>query len=131
MIQVGTIVKVCDKTGIVLGQCIKVLGHTNKRIGCVGDLVIISVKHVNIARLRRLKIAKRKRFYRGTLHRGLIVRTRAQIMRSSSIHLRFDENSVIIVNRKVVPITNRVFGPILRELCMKFPSLGCTTRFMI
>lgn len=32
MIQVGSIVKVCDKTGVVLGTCIKVLGDSKKRI---------------------------------------------------------------------------------------------------
>jgi hypothetical protein len=36
-----------------------------------------------------------------------------------------------LVNKRVVPITNRVYGPILTELCRKWPSLGCITRYMI
>lgn len=32
MIQVGTILKVCDKTGVVLVQCIKVLGILKKEL---------------------------------------------------------------------------------------------------
>lgn len=33
--------------------------------------------------------------------------------------------------KKSIPISNRVYGPILRELCMSLPSLGCISRFMI
>jgi len=131
MIQVGTIVKVCDKTGVVLAQCIKVLGPTRKRIAFIGDILIVTVKRLNIDRFKRIKLSRRKRFVLGTLHRGLVIRSKEQFCRSSGIHYRFNENAVILVNRKVVPISNRIYGPILRELCMKFPSLGCTTRFMI
>jgi ribosomal protein L14 len=52
-------------------------------------------------------------------------------MRLAGIFVRFNENSVVLVNKRTVPISNRVFGPILRELCMRFPSLGCITRLLI
>ena len=131
MIQVGTIVKVSDKTGVVLGQCIKVLGPTRKRIAFIGDLVIVTVKRLNIDRFKRIKASRRKKFILGTLHRGLVVRSKEQFCRSPGLYYTFNENAVVLVNKKVVPISNRVYGPILRELCMKFPSLGCTSRFMI
>jgi large subunit ribosomal protein L14 len=44
MIQLGTLLKVADKTGVVLGQCIKVLGNGCKRIASIGDMILISVK---------------------------------------------------------------------------------------
>lgn len=44
MIQLGTVVKVTDKTGAVLAQCIKVLGSTGKRIAYVGDLIMVSIR---------------------------------------------------------------------------------------
>jgi ribosomal protein L14 len=44
MIQLGSLVKVADKTGVVLGQCIKVLGNSCKRIAYIGDIILISVK---------------------------------------------------------------------------------------
>jgi len=118
MIQVGTIVKVSDKTGVVLAQCIKVLGPTRKRIAFIGDLVIVTVKRLNIDRYKRIKSSRRKRFNIGTLHRGLVVRSKEQFCRSPGLHYRFNENAVVLVNKKVVPISNRVYGPILRELCM-------------
>ena len=44
MIQLGTILKVADKTGVVLGQCIKVLGNGCHKIAKLGDIILISVK---------------------------------------------------------------------------------------
>lgn len=44
MIQLGTIVKVCDKTGVVLGQCIKILGNRKNYIAKLTDMILISVK---------------------------------------------------------------------------------------
>lgn len=131
MIQVGTILKVCDKTGVSTVQCIKVLGPYKKRIAYIGDVIIVSVIHINSKKFQNMKLFKRKRFLKGTLHRGLIVRTLCNFKRTSQIFLRFNENSVVLVNKKVVPISNRVYGPILIELCRKLPSLGCITRFMI
>lgn len=45
--------------------------------------------------------------------------------------MRFDENAAVLVNKKTVPVSNRVYGPILKELCMKWPSLGCVSRCII
>lgn len=131
MIQVGTILKVCDKTGVSLVQCIKVLGPYKKRIAYIGDVVLVSVVHINPKKFVNMKLFKRKRFFKGTLHRGLIIRTKTNYMRANKIFIKFNENSVVLVNRKVVPISNRVYGPILVELCRRLPSLGCISRYMI
>lgn len=128
MIQLGTIVKVTDKTGAVLGQCIKVLGSSSKRIAFMGDMVLVTVKWINAKRFYQTKLRHQKRFGRGTIHRALIVRGRTNITRICGILVRFNENAVVFVTRSVVPVTNRVYGPILREFCMLWPSLGCVTR---
>jgi ribosomal protein L14 len=44
MIQVCSLVKVVDKTGVVLGICIKVLGSAKKRIAFLGEAFILSVR---------------------------------------------------------------------------------------
>jgi large subunit ribosomal protein L14 len=46
MIQLGTILKVADKTGVVLVQCIKVFGSSKKRIAFIGDVVLVSVQRI-------------------------------------------------------------------------------------
>jgi ribosomal protein L14 len=45
--------------------------------------------------------------------------------------LKFNKNSVVLVTKNVVPVSNRVYGPVLRELCMKYPSLGCVSSHII
>jgi len=131
MIQVGSILKVCDKTGVSLVKCIKVLGPIKKRIALIGDVILVSVKHINPKKFLNMKLFKRKRFLKGTIHRGLVVRSKKNYKRANNIFIKFNENAVILVNRKKVPISNRAYGPILIELCRKLPSLGCITKNMI
>jgi len=131
MIQVGTILKVSDKTGVVLVQCIKVLGNARKRIAYLGDVILVTVQRLNSARFKNVKLFRRKKFFKGTLHRGLIIRSKINYLRLPGLYVRFNENSVVLVNKKTIPISNRVYGPVLRELCMRLPSLGCITRTMI
>lgn len=95
MIQVGTILKVCDKTGVSVVQCIKVLGPYKKRIAYIGDVIIVSVIHINSKKFQNMKLFKRKRFLKGTLHRGLIIRIKTNYKRANQILIRFNENSVV------------------------------------
>jgi large subunit ribosomal protein L14 len=44
MIQLGSILKVTDKTSVVLVQCIKVLGSSKKKIAFLGDVILVSVQ---------------------------------------------------------------------------------------
>lgn len=131
MVQSGTILKVTDKTGVVLVKCIKVFGSAKKRIAKLGDMIMVSVIRLNPKKFHKVKLFKKKKFFKGTLHRGLIIRTKSNFIRSSGIFIRFNENSVVLTNRKSIPISNRVYGPVTRELCMRLPSLGCITQLMI
>lgn len=131
MIQVGTILKVSDKTAVSLVKCIKVLGQSKKKIAYIGDVIIVSVQFINTKKMQKLKLNKRKRFLKGTIHRGLIIRSKVNYNRLNNIYIKFNENTVVLVNKKIVPISNRVYGPILTELARKWPSLGCVARFMI
>jgi hypothetical protein len=38
---------------------------------------------------------------------------------------------VVLVTKRRVPVSNRVYGPILKEFCMRWPSLGCVTRVLV
>ncbi len=119
MIQTGTILNVCDKTGVTLVQCIKVLGPYQKKIAYIGDVIIVTVKHINTRKFIKMKYSKKKKFFVGTIHRGLVVRSKEQYCRTLGVYIRFNENAIVIVNKRIVPITNRVFGPILRD-CVFF-----------
>jgi len=131
MIQASTLLKVVDKTGITAVKCIKVLSTIKSRIAFIGDIVIVSVFRLNPKKFKDVKLFKKKKFLKGTLHRGLIIRSCINFRRMSSIFIKFNENSIVLVNKRVVPISNRIYGPVLREICMRFPSIGCVARYII
>jgi len=127
MIQLQTFLKATDKTAIVKVYCIKVLKSLRKKIAILGDLIIICVNTINIKKFINLKPRFQKKFNVGTLHRALIVRTKFNYTRVCGVQIKFNENNIIIVSKQVVPLSNRVYGPVLREFCMRWPSLGCVS----
>ena len=53
---------------------------------------------------------------KGEVHRGLIVRTKKGVRRPDGSTIKFDSNSIVLVNKQNEPIGTRVFGPVPREL---------------
>lgn len=131
MVQLGSLLFVSDKSGVSFCECIKVLGSGKKRIAYLGDVILVSVKRLNLLRFSKLKERQKRKFSKGTMHRALVIRTKVFFSRLPGVFVRFDENSVVLVNKQVVPISNRIYGPILMELCIRFPSIGCIARFII
>ena len=107
MIQPESLVKITDNAGGTVGKVFKVLGSAHKRYATLGELVIISVKIAS----------PRKGVKKKDVHQAVVVRTRNAFRRKDGSYVRFDENSVVIIEKvKHEPIANRVFGPIPREL---------------
>ena len=131
MIQLGSLVKVADKTGVVLGQCIKVLGNSCKRIAYIGDIILISVKWINVKKFHKVKERLKKRFRRGSMHRALIIRVKVNVKVINGVFIKFNENAVIIISKKILPLSNRAHGPVLKNFCIKLPALGCIARTII
>lgn len=132
MIIPGTILRVSDKTGVVLVKCIKILGTGRKSAAHVGDTILVSVQLLNPKRFVTAKLKKKKNYFaRGTIHRALIIRTKFRFKRAHGISLSFSQNSVVLVNKKNIPLSNRAYGPVLKELCMKVPALGSISMFVI
>lgn len=109
MIQVQTKMKVADNSGAKEVQCIKVLGGTRRRYASVGDIIVVSIKDA-------LPTAKVKK---GDVAKAVIVRTVHKIHRPDGSHIRFDENSAVLINAQNEPIGTRIFGPVARELRAK------------
>lgn len=131
MIQLKSFLIATDKTAIVKVYCIKVLKSSKKRIAILGDLIIICVNTINIKNFIKLKARFQKKFNVGSIHRALIVRVKSNYLRISGIFIKFNENSIVIVSKQVVPLSNKVYGPLLREFCMRWPSLGCVATCVI
>ena len=109
MIQTETKLKVADNSGAKLLLCIKVLGGSKKRYASVGDIVIVSVKEA----MPNSKVNK------GSVMKAVIVRTSKEIHRPDGSHIKFDDNSAVLINQQNEPIGTRIFGPVARELRAK------------
>ena len=105
MIQERSILKVADNSGAKSVRCFRVLGGSRKRYARVGDIVVASVQ---VAEPRKAVKKKDK-------VKALIVRTRESIRRPDGSYVRFDDNAVVIVDKKE-PKATRIFGPIPREI---------------
>ncbi len=107
MIQPQTLVTITDNSGAKIGRIFKILGSSKKRYAEIGELVVLSVQ----------KAEPRKQVKKKDILTAVIVRQRKPFRRKDGSYVKFDENSVVIVNKEnKEPIANRIFGPIPREL---------------
>jgi large subunit ribosomal protein L14 len=109
MIQAQTMLDVADNTGAKSVMCFKVLGGSKRRYAHVGDVIIGSVK-------KSIPTASVKK---GTVVRGVIVRTRKDIRRRDGSRVRFDRNALVIIDKDNNPVGTRIFGAVARELRAK------------
>lgn len=106
MIQMQTVLKVADNSGAKKVMCIKVLGGSGRMIAGCGDVIVVTVKSA-------IPSAKVKK---GEVHRALIIRTKKNIRRLDGSTIKFDSNSVVLLNKQNESIGTRVFGPVPREI---------------
>ncbi len=110
MIQHRSILQSADNTGAKRIQCIRVLGGYKKRYARVGDIITVSIKEA----LPHSMVKK------GEVAHGVIVRTRKETRRKDGTYIRFDDNAIVLIDRKSKePRGSRIFGPISRELRAK------------
>ncbi len=106
MIQIRSILKVADNSGVKEVRVITVMGQPSAAWGQIGDIVVASVQK----RIPTSEIAK------GEVVKGVIVRTRQPYRREDGSYIRFDDNAVVLINATKEPLGTRIFGPVPREL---------------
>lgn len=109
MIQHMSRMSVADNSGAKQVMCIKVLGGYRKRYARLGDVIMVSVKEA----------APDGTVKKGTKHRAVVVRTKKETRRPDGTYIRFDTNSVVLINKANEPMGTRIFGPVARELRWK------------
>ena len=110
MVQPRSILNVADNTGAKKVMCIRVLGGYKKRYGRIGDIITLTVK----------KAVPHAVLKKGDVVHGVIVRTKKETRRPNGVYVRFDDNAVVIIDRKTKePKGTRIFGPVPRELRTK------------
>ena len=106
MIQIQTKLTINDNSGIKIGQCIKIY---KKKVGKIGDTILISAKKLRLNQKKKIKIVK------GDLFKALIIHTKYQKISTIGNLLKFDKNSIIILNNQNKTLGTRIFGPITSE----------------
>lgn len=109
MIQSSTVLNSADNSGAKKLFCIKVLGGSRRKYASIGDVIVVSIKEA----IPNAKVKK------GDVKKGVIVRTRKEIKRRDGTYIRFDENSVVLIDNNGEPVGTRIFGPVARELRAK------------
>ncbi|MBI4272713.1 50S ribosomal protein L14 [Candidatus Uhrbacteria bacterium] len=110
MIQHRSILTSADNTGARKIQCIRVLGGYKKRYARIGDVVAVAIKSAE----------PHSTVKKGEVAHGVLVRTRKETRRSDGTYVRFDDNAIVLVDKKTKePRGTRIFGPVARELRVK------------
>ena len=109
MIQMQTKLEVADNSGAKEVKCVKVLGGSKRMVAHLGDVIVVAVQQA----LSNGKIKK------GDVKKAVIVRTTSPIKREDGSYIRFDKNSVVLLNNNNEPLGTRIFGPVARELRAK------------
>ena len=105
MIQQESRLNVADNSGAKEVLCIRVLGGSGRRYASVGDVIVCTVKDAAPGGLKK-----------GTVTKGVIVRTKKEIRRKDGSYIRFDDNAVVLLTANDEPRGTRIFGPVAREL---------------
>lgn len=100
---------VADNSGAKVVKCIKVLGGSKRKSADIGDVIVVAVQQASTAG----KIKK------GDVKRAVVVRTLYPVRREDGSYIRFDDNSVVLINNQNEPVGTRIFGPVARELRSK------------
>lgn len=108
MIQLRSILDVADNTGAHRLSVIQVMGHGNRKIAYVGNIVNCVVKKADAEGVTR---AHEK-------VKAVIVRTRKETRRKDGSYIRFDDNAAVLIDnpKDKNPKGTRIFGPVAREL---------------
>jgi len=106
MIQSYTRLKVADNSGAKEVMVIRVIGGGKPNAAKIGNIIIGSVKVATPH-----STVKKKEVVR-----GVIVRQVKPLPRSDGTSIRFDDNSIVILNPNNTPRGSRIFGPVAREL---------------
>lgn len=106
MIQPRTILKVIDNSGAKIARCFKCLGGHYRKWSEIGDIIVISVQKAEPNRAVKKK----------NVFKAIIVRQKKAFRRKDGSYIRFDENSIVLINDKKEPIGGRIFGPVAKEI---------------
>ena len=121
MIQQQTLLKVSDNSGAKIAKCIKVFGGFKRKTAKIGDTILVSIKEL------RENLPSNSKIKKGQIYKAIIIRTKKVMSKRNNTFIFFDNNSVILVDKKNNPIATRIIGPVpkfLKNINLKIKSLS-------
>ena len=122
MIQLHTMVDVCDNTGAKSALIFNVYkggaagyGKRRLKVAHLGDIVMVTVKKA-LPNSDFSGGADRKDRSKRRKARAVVVRVKAPTRRPDGSYIRFDRNAVVLLDDKNEPRGTRIFGAVAREL---------------
>ena len=98
MVQNESNLVVADNSGARIVRIFRQLGGARMKVSSIGDIVLCAVKDA----------APNGKVKKGQVVKGVIVRTKRQVIRKDGSSIGFDDDHN--------PLGTRVFGPVAREL---------------
>nr|YP_009647109.1 ribosomal protein L14 [Chloroparvula japonica]QBX98779.1 ribosomal protein L14 [Chloroparvula japonica] len=106
MLVPGSVAKVCDNSGATSLKCIRVV---NGSYAGVGDTIVGVVQ----------SCSPNSKYPKGTVQRAVVFNTKKSLRRYDGSSVRFDANTVALINPQGNPLGTRVFGPACHDLRKK------------
>jgi len=120
MIFINSKLNIADNLGARVGKCIKLSKKT--KTGIIGNLILVSA----------INTVFKKRIKKGELLLAIITRTRKNYKRNfGNIYISFGENSSVVVDKKNEPNSTRLFGPIIRDLVIKYKRIVAMAEYVL
>jgi len=96
-------VTISDSCGARLGRVFHVYRGSRHPIAKAGDFVKLSVR----------RVAPLSKIRRGYKSKAVVIRTRAKVQKSDGSHIRFSENSVVLLKKRMTPRGKELVGPVI------------------
>jgi len=106
MIQIKSVLKVADNSGVKKLKVIGIPGNSRSKTASLGDIVTAVAKGAD-----RVSVVKESEIVK-----AIIVRVRKEKRRIDGSYIRFDDNAAVIIDNSGNPKGTRIFGPVAREL---------------
>ena len=116
MIFKESLLSVFDNTGVKLVKCIHFDGSRRKGAK-IGSIILVSVQK-SMPKVKLKKSEKAVHYKKGFISKGVIIHTKKFLnrKRSGDSSVKFNKNSVILLDKRLLPLGSRILVPVTREI---------------
>ena len=119
-IFIESVVNVADNSGVRTGKCINLKSYSRHR----------GTKFANIVKISAKRVKKGKKYAKSDICEGVFIRKKKMYQRDTGLSFKCQDNSIILVDNKKLPIASRIHGIISKEIKHYdlFPKIVLMTR---